>query len=522
MAEGIKASSLLTSLDILLTNPDLTRDDLIQFREELKVYLETDTTTRVLNDIKNQIVNGDSQLDSQYLPDQNQKNFLEIIEMISSYQKFLQQLTIGNLNGSYPYKGYTAGLIKSLQSNLRHLSWHASEIADGILIHKIDFMGDFSGSFNRMVESINIARQQLLKQEEELRRAYDIVKENYSKFKTILEEIPDPIIWVQNTDGKIIGKNKLFEKTFGDIQDTRTPEKSWADRICAHKKDAELLKKVILNGDMLCGYEILLVSKTQNMFYGSVVTSSLLLNDTSTSLFILHDIDGIKRTKESLSHVLKKLSLLNRITKHDILNKVTAILLLADLIRDQEHDPHMQNLIENVIRSGKDIENLIEFTGQYQELGIYDPIWQNLSDVVAQDSIQNMVKGIALSLPDERIEIFADKMFEKVIYNLVENSVRHGKTVTHIDFSFSNQDENLVLVYSDNGIGIANDEKTDVFLQGRGKNTGMGLFFIKDILSITNISIRECGVYGNGVRFEICIPQGVYRQNGSEGIISIL
>jgi PAS domain S-box-containing protein len=514
MVEDIKASSLLTSLDILIAKHEITSDDLILFKKELKEYLETETTTQVLWNIKNQIIKGDSLLDFQSLSEQNQREFSDIIEMTSSGQNFLQQLSMGDLAGSYPYKGYTAGLLKSLQSNLRHLSWQASEIADGVLIQKIDFMGDFSGSFNQMVESINVARKQLLKQEEELRRAYDIVKENYYKFRTILEETPDPIIWVQNTDGKIIGKNKLFEKTFGEIQDIDTSSISWPEKICAHQKDADLLKKVILNGDMLCGYEILLVSKTQSMFYGSVVTSSILLNDTSTSLFIIHDIDGIKRTKESLYQVLKKLNLLNRITKHDILNKVTAILLLVEFIRDQVHDPQIKISAENVIRSGKDIENLIEFTGQYQELGIYEPIWQKLCDVVASDAIQNMVKGIDLSLPEECIEIFADHMFEKVIYNLVENSIRHGKIVTHIDFSFSILGENLVLVYSDNGIGIANDEKPEIFNQGYGKNTGLGLFFIKDILSITNISIRECGMYGKGVRFEICIPQGAYRQNG--------
>ena len=37
------------------------------------------------------------------------------------------------------------------------------------------------------------------------------------------------------------------------------------------------------------------------------------------------------------------------------------------------------------------------------------------------------------------------------------------------------------------------------------------MFLIKEILSITGFTIRETGVYGKGVRFEIRIPSGKYR-----------
>jgi signal transduction histidine kinase len=49
------------------------------------------------------------------------------------------------------------------------------------------------------------------------------------------------------------------------------------------------------------------------------------------------------------------------------------------------------------------------------------------------------------------------------------------------------------------------------YLRKLWKNTGMGLFLIREILSITGMSISETGEPGTGVRFEIRVPAGMYR-----------
>jgi sensor histidine kinase regulating citrate/malate metabolism len=71
-------------------------------------------------------------------------------------------------------------------------------------------------------------------------------------------------------------------------------------------------------------------------------------------------------------------------------------------------------------------------------------------------------------------------------------------------------DELLILV-EDNGIGIPLDEKQKIFLKGYGKNTGFGLFLVREILAITGISIHETGKHGTGTRFELMIPKSEFR-----------
>jgi signal transduction histidine kinase len=84
--------------------------------------------------------------------------------------------------------------------------------------------------------------------------------------------------------------------------------------------------------------------------------------------------------------------------------------------------------------------------------------------------------------------------------------------------SVEKADPDLLLIYEDNGVGIPPEEKEKIFLKGFGKHTGLGMFLIKEILSITGMTIRETGTYQQGVRLEIRIPAGVFRFRETVGV----
>jgi signal transduction histidine kinase len=92
--------------------------------------------------------------------------------------------------------------------------------------------------------------------------------------------------------------------------------------------------------------------------------------------------------------------------------------------------------------------------------------------------------------------------------------VRHGGKITSIRFSVDERNGDHVVVCNDDGDGVVADEKEKIFMKGYGKNTGMGLFLSREILSITGITIRETGEPGRGARFEMSVPKGAWRMNG--------
>jgi len=106
-------------------------------------------------------------------------------------------------------------------------------------------------------------------------------------------------------------------------------------------------------------------------------------------------------------------------------------------------------------------------------------------------------------------------MLGRVFLNIFDNAIRHGGNVNRITVGCEEAQEGLVISIGDNGTGIAAAEKEKIFGRGYGKNTGLGLFLVREILSITGITIRETGEPGKGARFEIVVPKGAWRAGNS-------
>ncbi|MBN2734946.1 MAG: PAS domain S-box protein [Methanomicrobiaceae archaeon] len=223
------------------------------------------------------------------------------------------------------------------------------------------------------------------------------------------------------------------------------------------------------------------------------------------------DITLRKMYEKKLSKVNEKLNLLSNVTRHDVLNQVTALTGYLELTRElSEEDPALSDIVGKMDMIANTIQHQISFTGDYQDIGIYSPSWQNLGDAVNFSVFLLDVNKLSVDVNiDPHLDVYADPLLNKVFYNFIDNSLRHGgQKLSSIRFSVVKNDESLTIIYEDDGVGIPVENKEKIFLKGFGKNTGYGLFLISYILSITGMSIKECGIPGKGVRFEIRVPEG--------------
>ncbi len=222
------------------------------------------------------------------------------------------------------------------------------------------------------------------------------------------------------------------------------------------------------------------------------------------------DINNLKQIEQSLHEANRKLNLLSQITRHDILNKLTILFTLNDLLRDQTSDPDILSTIDRIDETSRAIRGQIEFTRDYQNLGVQAAEWQKPGEIL--DHLAGEIAWDGEIINDiAGIEMYADPLFEKVLYNLIENAIRYGDKLTWIRIGFNQEGSTGILTIADNGNGIAPGEKERIFERGYGKNTGLGLFLTREILSITDITIHEIGEEGDGALFEIRIPAGNWR-----------
>ena len=350
----------------------------------------------------------------------------------------------------------------------------------------------------------------VLRDDSERKRAEEELTELKNIYMAIFDNTGSATIIVAY-DTSIVMANPGWEKITG-ISRKESIGRRWTDFI--HPEDLGMMKKHHFSrregsSHVPREYTFRLIDASKNLHH--CLVSVVMIPGTTNSIAAIVDITERKRAEEATELANKKLNLLNNITRHDILNTITGLLGCVDMADATASPEERTDLLNDIKELTRIIQRQITFTRDYQEVGVNLPQWQNVNEVI-NHTLQNFKNSDLYFFVDlENAEIYADPLLEKVFYNLVDNAIHYGESITIIKFSFLISDMGLFIICEDDGTGIPPEEKARIFERGVGRNTGMGLFLTREILGITGITIVETGVYGKGARFEIHIPRGTFR-----------
>ena len=93
--------------------------------------------------------------------DATQKLYDDILNIREALGHFAR----GNFDVQLTGRGVVWGHLKALQANLKHLAWQVEQVAAGDLSQRVDFMGDFSTAFNKMVQQLEQSLEEMKKRE---------------------------------------------------------------------------------------------------------------------------------------------------------------------------------------------------------------------------------------------------------------------------------------------------------------------------------------------------------------------
>ena len=342
------------------------------------------------------------------------------------------------------------------------------------------------------------------------RDAINALRAENEKNRGLMDHASDAIFIADADTGILIDANRkaleLIGRSLEEIKtmhqtDLHPPDKKelFPEVFLQHAREGTALQTEIVAG--LDGRHIPVIASATIMDLGG----------RRCFMEIFHDISDIKMAQDALQLANRKLNLLAEITRHDIRNKLTVMGGYLDLIRERpaesQHSMYVRKMKDTVSIIGENIE----FTRLYQNLGIVAPVWQNVHEAFFKACTHVDIRKIRVQSDSDGFEIYADPLLERVFYNLVENAILHGSRVSMVRISASESPAGLLLSIEDDGVGIPIPDKERIFTKGFGKNTGLGLFLVKEILSITNISIAETGEYQHGARFEMHVPKEMYR-----------
>lgn len=227
------------------------------------------------------------------------------------------------------------------------------------------------------------------------------------------------------------------------------------------------------------------------------------------------DITDQKMTEESLKKANEKLNLLYNINRHDILNQLMVQRGYLGLARDHVSDTYVLRNMQRIDDSITVVQKHIEFARDCEMIGAVSPQWQSVRETVCNLPDLERVERLEIEDGVGDLRVWADPLLSKVFHNLVENTIKYCGQAVDIRIGCVEDKKDLLLIYEDKGNGIPEDEKGKIFQKGFGKGTGLGLFFSREILAITGITLEEKGHPGKGVRFEMRVPRGHYRFNGN-------
>jgi len=363
-----------------------------------------------------------------------------------------------------------------------------------IKIDRNDEIGDLASSINTMIGSLEQALQERLSSEHRLARLIELVEEGICLIG------PDHQIWFANPAFAAILESTPHDLTgrrFETLFSRYEPDQNKEECIPTLETGQHEFHTNISSG--------------KEIWVRITLASYQLDTGKMGQLCVLTDISQYRVAERELLLLSKKLSLLGSMTRHDIVNQLTTIRGMLGLIKRKNTDTALTQLIENADDAAEKINKHIEFSKEYQKAGIEEPRWQNIRTVWNLAYAMSRRRSLSFEITGDNYEIYADQLLQKVFFNLIENSLKHGKDLFYITISIRREGSDLLIVYEDDGGGVPNNMKDHIFDRGVGTGTGWGLFFVKEVLELTGMSIREAGTYGIGAVFIITVPEGIFR-----------
>lgn len=452
-------------------------------------------------------------------------------EVIALAQKHLQakefilNLSAGNLDIQAPKGNRLIDPFKELQANLRHLVWQTREIAQGDYSQKIDFLGDFSDSFNSLV----VALQEKKLMEESLRQSED-------KFSKAFQNSPDIIVITSLPDGMIIDINDSISR-IGDytkhefIGKTTVELNLWENS----ENRSSYMEKLQLYGNVL-NFETTFKKKSGDIFTGLISGEIIQLKNEKYVLSVIHDITERKQMEDRHKESEARLRELNAakdkffsIIAHDLKGPFNSILGLSNLLVEQIQEKNVEgieeyagiiqnssqraiDLLMNLMEWSRSQTGRMEFSPEYIEMvTLINEVIELLGDSSLQKSIT-----IQRELPRNMLAFIDKAMISAILRNLISNAIKFTHPGGRIVISAEIKNAELIISIRDNGVGIKKenieklfriDENHSTLGTQNEKGTGLGLILCKEFIGKHGGKIWVESEVGKGSTFYFSIPK---------------
>jgi PAS domain S-box-containing protein len=379
---------------------------------------------------------------------------------------------------------------------------------DDISVHKTgkshiratgdDEIAHLASAMNTMIDQIDRDKKELVSREQ--------------RFQEFAEQFPEVMLETDN-GLNLTFINTIASEKFGYTQDDLKKNVTilniiaQEDRVRAEENFSRVLKGLPPSGN-----DYIMLKKDGSRFPVLLYSAPVIRDEKIIGVRIFAgDISARKQMEKNLRETNRILNLLSRITRNDISSQLLTLFGYMDLVEETPFEPEKRGYFNKMKQSAENIRQQITFTRDFQDIGVKTPQWQNVKQVILNANGNHDTSRYRVLIDIQNVEVYADKLLERVFYNLVDYANKYGGDISEIRMSAQETPEGFRISIEHNGTGTPEEKKEDIFKEGYFGNTEFGLFLSREILALSGIAIRETGEPDKGTRFWILVPKGLYR-----------
>lgn len=215
-----------------------------------------------------------------------------------------------------------------------------------------------------------------------------------------------------------------------------------------------------------------------------------------------------------------ELALLTQVVRHDIRNDVGVIMGWGETLEDHV-DAQGEAHLERMLNAGEHIASITETVGDFLDV-LGDGGDPDLSPVDLESILANEVDKARSAYDhatitttgdvDDTLHVTATELLSSVFRNLLNNAVAHNdKEEPEITVHVESDDETIAVRFADNGPGIPDSYKQEIF--GRGEmglessGSGIGLYLVDTLVEMFDGEVVLEDNEPEGSVFTVVLPR---------------
>lgn len=430
-----------------------------------------------------------------------------IISLLSIFNQFIDLKIILQLNRVVVFLWFVSVGILSLESILES-----------------PFKILFKDTYLKNMEMNNLNRK-IIESNRQLEKSQNMIASKDKMFKELFRNIPIPLVIIDSNSKRINYANSGFL----DLVEERNLK-----NIINKKFDRYIEIENIPSLDMVKDKNKIISGKVNGNSNVKIVDFEVIKSvDKEDSQIIIFEDITTKRENEEIEQDMKDKKFQEKIKRdflsnisHDLKTPINVIFSASQLQEYYIDEINYEGIEKYNAISRQNCLSLIKFTNNLIDNSriLSDYLSPNLVEKNVVEEIEEIVmslvdyaknKDIDLIFDTEDEEVYAEidvEFMQRIILNLISNSMKFCKENGRIIVRIKNSDEDVIIEIEDNGIGMEKEFIENAFNRyamgknnerSREKGTGIGLFVVKKMVEMQNGAIKIESTPNKGTKISL-------------------